>query len=135
MRHLISMIFSLIVLGLVVWNMQQVSALRREVRLLNAQVAALQAAKSGKSAVSSSPIAKAQKHIDLAKKYALKGDFKRADAELNKGLSMLETAGRDSTQPYVDGLNKLERALTETRGVIDKLWKNVDSSKGKGKGG
>lgn len=135
MRRLFSMLVWLILLVLVVYNTSQVISLRREVKMLKAEVATIKASRGGKSSENSSVVGKAQKHIDLAKQYALKGDFKQADAELNKGLELLQKAGRDTTQPYVNTLEKTQRVLTETQGIIKRLWGNTGKASEKSKGG
>jgi len=129
MRRMFSMLFSLILLALVVYNTGQVISLRREVATLKQEAAA----KSGHG--STSVLGKAQKHIDLAKQYALKGDFKRADKELNTGLELLRKAGSDTTEPYTDKMEKMERTLSDTRGLIQRLWGNTDKAQKEGKGG
>lgn len=135
MRRIFSMLFSLILLALVAYNTSQIISLRREVKMLKAEVATVKASRGGKSSGNSSLVGKAQKHIDLAKQYALKGDFKQADAELNKGLELLQKAGRDTTQPYVNTLEKTQRALTETQDIIKRLWGNTGKASEKSKGG
>jgi hypothetical protein len=134
MRRMFSMLVSLVLLALVVYNTAQVMSLRREVASLKKQVAAAESG-HGKSSGNTSVIGKAQKHIDLAKQYALKGDFKRADKELNTGLNLLQKAGKDTTEPYTDKMENAERALNETRGVIERLWGNTGKASDKGKGG
>ncbi len=134
MRRLYSMLFTLVLLALVVYNTGQVISLKREVATLKKEIVAAKSG-HGKSSGDMSATVKAQKHIDLAKQYALKGDFKRADKELNRGLEILQQAGRDTTEPYTDKLDKAERALTETRGLIQRLWGNTDKASKEGKGG
>ena len=135
MRRLFSMVFSLILLGLVVYNVRQVSSLRHEVSDLKSQVAAVRAGHGGQSSDDTSPVSRAMKHVDLAKKYALKGDFKRANKELDRGAEVLQKAGRDVTGPYAQTTEKTERALTEARKSIERLWQKGEKSPKKGKGG
>lgn len=135
MRRLFSTLLSLVLLALVVYNTGQVISLRREVKTLKAEVAMAKAGHGGKSAVNTSLTGKAQKHFDLARQYALKGDFKRVDSELNKGMELLQKAGRDTTEPYVNTMEKAQRALTETQGIIHRLWGNTNKAQEKGKGG
>ena len=129
MRRMFSMLVSLVLLALVVYNTGQVISLKREVATLKTEVAAAKSG-HGKPSGDTSAIGKAQKHIDLAKKYALKGDFKRADKELNTGLDLLQKAGKDTTGQYTDKMENAERALKETRGIIERLWGNTEKSKG-----
>jgi hypothetical protein len=134
MRRSFSMLVSLVLLALVAYNTAQVISLKHEVASLKKQVAAAESG-HGKSSGNTSAIGKAQKHIDLAKQYALKGDFKRADKELNTGLNLLQKAGRDTTQPYTDRMDSAERTLRETQGIIQRLLGNTEKASGKGKGG
>lgn len=133
MRRMFSMIFSLILLGLVVYNIRQVSSLRHEVADLKSQVAAM--SHGGKSSDDTSPVSRAMKHVDLAKKYALKGDFKRANKELDRGAEVLQKAGRDVTGPYAQTMEKTERSLNEARKTVERLWQKGGKSPKKGKGG
>ena len=133
MRRFFSMLFTLILLGLVIYNVRQVSALRHEVADLKAQVAAMKAGKGGDS--QSSVVSKAMKHLDLAKQYALKGDFNRANKELDRSAEVIRKAGKDATGPYAETLAKSERTLTQTRKIVEGLWQKGGKPSGKGKGG
>ena len=130
MRRLFSMVFSLVLLGLVIYNARQVSSLRHEVTDLKSQVAAMKSGHGGKSSGNPSLISKALAHVDLAKKCAHKGDFKRASAELEKGVNLMQRAGRDASGPYVKQLDKAERALTDAQKFVERLRGSSDKKKG-----
>jgi hypothetical protein len=115
------MLFSLILIGLVIYNARQVSSLRHEVTDLKSQVAAMKSSHGGKSSGNPSLIGKALTHVDLARKCALKGDFKRASAELEKGVNLMQRAGRDASGPYVEQLDKAERTLTDAQKFVERL--------------
>ena len=136
MRRLISMLFTLALLVLVIYNIRQVSALRREVAALKTEVAAL---KSGRGEPSSSEmlslVQKAWKHADQAKRHVVEGDFKRARVELDRSLELMERAGRDAGAPSAGTLEKVQRSLRETRATIERLWRALDEKPDKAKGG
>lgn len=133
MRRFFSVLFSLMLFALVIYNIRQVYALRHEVADLRAQVAALKAGKGGDSG--DSVVSKAMKHLDMAKQYALRGDFKHANKELDYSAEVIRRAGRDATGPYADSLARAERTLDKTRKTVEGLWQKGGKSSGKGKGG
>lgn len=124
------MLFSLVLLGLVIYNARQVSSLRHEVADLKSQVAAMKSSRGGTSSGNASLISKAMAHVDLAKKCALRGDFKRASAELETGVNLMQRAGRDASGPYVEQLEKAERSLTDAQEFVERIRGKSEKKKG-----
>lgn len=127
----------LALMAVVLFNAWQVSLMRREVADLKKQVAALEAHK-GRSPEASGAIAlvnKARKHAAQAKQYMLKGDLKRAKVELDESLRLMERAGRDTTSPYEERIQKAQKTLEDTRSVVERLLKKIEKQPNKAKGG
>lgn len=125
-------------LAVVLFNAWQVSLMRREVADLKEQVAALEAHNRGGSSETSGAfalIAKAHRHADRAKQYMLKGDVKHAKIELDVTLQLMQRAGRDTTSPYEERIQKAQKTLEDTRSLVERLMKKFEKQPDKVKGG
>ncbi len=136
MRHMISRLFTLILIVLMGYNAWQISLLRNEVATLKTQVVAIKTDQRAESRDSHrlSLISKAREHADFARQSILKGDFKRGSTELEKSLQLLQQAGKNATAPPAEALDKFQRTLDNTRLSIEDLWKKMGAKPSKAKG-
>ena len=137
MRRLFSALFMMALLAVVLFNAWQVSLMRREVADLKAQVAALKTHKGGSEEASGriALVNKARKHAALAQEYMRKGDLKRAKAELDESLRLMQRAGQDTGAPYKEKIEKAQKTLEDTRSAVERLLKKFEKQPDKAKGG
>ncbi|MHB1458195.1 MAG: hypothetical protein ACYC0V_14900 [Armatimonadota bacterium] len=134
MRGLGSRIMTLILIGLLIYGVWQISVLRREVASLRTEVAQLKIINAGKSGQASA-INEARNHLERAKDLAMKGNFEKSRVELQKGLDSLQKAGRDASAPSLNMLQSMQKKMRDTADNIQKLLEKVGAEPDKGKGG
>ena len=133
-------ILTFLVFVLVGYNTWQTFTLKREIAALKAEVAVL---KIGRDLRSSEPLGKfstvmkAREHADEAGKFILRGDFKRAKAELEKSLRLIPGFSQTSGKSAIGTLDEFRRTWRDADKRIEHLWREVNKEleKGKAKGG
>lgn len=133
MRRLFGKIITIILAVLVIYNYFQISSLKKEVASLEEDLASLRAI-TVKSQSPSTILDEARKHLDNAKDLALKGNYNKAQSELQKGIECLKKAGQEAGSQPVNAVKSLQKKLQETADSIDAFLKKFDKSKPKNGG-
>lgn len=134
MRGLGSKLMTLILIVLLIYGIWQISVLRSEVASLRTEVAQLKIISAGKP-VQASALNEVKSHVELAKDFAMKGNFERARTELQKSLDGLEKAGRDASAPSLNALQSMQKKMRDTADSIQKLLEKVGKEPAGGKDG
>ncbi|MHB0998955.1 MAG: hypothetical protein ACYC27_06885 [Armatimonadota bacterium] len=137
MRGSGSKLLIIILIGLLAYNIWQISVLRNEVSDLKAEVIALRkAASSGESDKSGvyAIIDNARGHLEKAKDLVFEGNLKNAGKELQKSLRILEDAGKEVKDPSVNALQSMQKKLKDTTAGIEKFWHKIDGENDSPKG-
>lgn len=120
-----------------IFNMWQISALKRQVSDLQTKVAELKVGKQGadSSSANFALADEARKHIEQATKLIAKGNLKDASVELQKSLRKLDRLPRIYESPSWTLLEDMRRKLDQTSNALEKIWSNqsrqpVKSNKG-----
>jgi prefoldin subunit 5 len=111
MRGFGSKLMTLILIGLLIYGIWQISILRKEVASLRTEVAQLKIISTAKPA-SASSLNEIKSHVELAKDFAVKGNFEKARSELHNSLDGLENTA-DNIQNL---LEKIGAEPKETKG-------------------
>lgn len=131
-----SRLITLVLIGLIIYGIWQISVLRKEVAALRTEVAQLKIINAGKPGQASA-LNEVRSHMERAKDLAIKGDFEKSRDELQKGLDSLQKAGRDASAPSLNMLQSMQKKMHDTADSIQKLLEKVgvepDAEKG-GKG-
>ena len=135
MRRFISVVFFLALLALVVYNVRQVSQLRREVADLKSQVAGLKADKNDEPSGALSLITKARQYADQAQESVRNGNLKRAKAELEKSLRFMQQAYRTGGSESSETMGKAQRKINDTRAMVEHLMRKLEKEPQKSNGG
>lgn len=126
-------LFIIALLGVTVYNAWQVHVLRAEVTDLKKQVAAL--GSGDRTPVngdidSREILAKARKHVDLAKKYVADGELKKAQAELDKSLELAKRFTETSRESSKDAVEQLRKTWEDAGDSIERMWRGVTEKTG-----
>lgn len=134
MRRLFSQILIVGLLGLVGFNAWQISQLKREVANLNRKIVVLQARNRAKSSPPKGTMLlldKARKHADRVKIFLLKGDFKHAETEYERGLLDMQKASVNIGAPSMAVLEKAQQTLQDTQKSIEHMMQKPEHKGGR----
>ncbi|WP_319586172.1 hypothetical protein [uncultured Desulfobulbus sp.] len=124
MRGFASKLMTLILIGLLIYGIWQISVLRKEVASLRTEVAQLKIMSAAKPS-SASSLNEIRSHVELAREFAVKGNFEKARSELQKSLDGLEKAGRDASAPSLNALQSVQKKMRDTADNIQKLLEKI----------
>lgn len=129
-------LFIIALLGVTVYNAWQVHRLRAEVTDLKKQVAALRS--GDRTPVSGALdslelLMKARKHADLARKYVTDGEFKKAQAELDKSLELTKRFTETSGESSKDAVEQLRKTWQDAGDSIERMWHGITEKTGSAK--
>lgn len=126
-------IFTLILVVLVIYNCWQITLLKREVASLRRDIAAMNTLVTTKKP-SESILEDVRRYLENAKKLILKGEYKKADSELQNSINELEKARRDagksSTKVIESMQNKVKEAADNLQELINKIKGDVKDKPG-----
>lgn len=115
MRRFVSVFLMLVLLSLVGYNAWQITILRREITVLQTQMATLRA--------------------DRAREEVRKGDIKQARTELEKSIQALREASKHAGSAISDAIESLQRSVTETSQKVDMFVPRQSDQHRENKGG
>lgn len=144
--RIISRLITLAVFVLLIYNLREITLLRKEVKNLKSEIGGVHLIERGtkkKDSIISKAnehAAKAKEHADKALNYSMKGNFEKAreefdlaKTELDISIELAKSAGSDTISPAGDSIKKLEDTMQDASTKIKGLLDNLDSKKQKDK--